>query len=299
MSNTVKVVKDTFGTYLSNIGRYPLLTHEEEVELGRQVQLFLHLPADASQAELEQIQQRGQQAKQKMIRSNLRLVVMIAKKYQKRGLELLDLIQEGSLGLARAVEKFDPSRGYRFSTYAYWWIRQSITRAIATQSHTIRLPIHVSEKLNKIKKVQRELSQQLGRKPTDVEIALKLDMTQNRLQQILTAARRANPQSLNRPVGDERNTELIDLLEDQQSMGPDETVNQDLLRGTMWSTLTNLTDDQRTVLILRYGLNDGVPRSLQYISRQMGVSREWVRQLQRSAISKLRKSGELQQLLSA
>lgn len=299
MSTIMKSNKDTFGTYLTRMGRYSLLTHAEEVALGQQIQAALHPPAGISQANLKKIQQRGQQAKKRMICANLRLVVTVAKKYQKRGLELLDLIQEGSLGLERAAEKFDPAKGYRLSTYAYWWIRQSVTRAIALQSHTIRLPMHVTEKLNRFKRVRRELSQTLGRTPTHREIVSELGITLDQLQDTLAAARISNPQSLNLRMGEDQETELGDLLEDQQMRSPNEVVDQDFLRQAVWSNLAHLTDHERKVLILRYGLEDGLERSLSRVSQHMGISREWVRQIERSAKTKLLQSGNLRKFIAA
>lgn len=291
--------KDALGSYLTRMGGHSLLTHAEEVALGQQIQSALHPPHGISQAELDQIQQRGQRAKHRMICGNLRLVVTIAKKYQKRGLDLIDLIQEGSLGLVRAVEKFDPAKGYRFSTYAYWWIRQSITRAIAMQSHTIRIPVHMTEKLNRIKRVRRELSQTLGRTPTHQEIVAELGITLEQLQDLLRAARTSDPESLNMRVGKDQDSELGDLLEDLQMPSPSEVVEQDFLRNALWSALAQLNDNERTVLILRYGLEVGRERSLYRVSQQMGISREWVRQIERSAKSKLLQSGNLQDFMAA
>lgn len=299
MSTTMKPNKDAFGAFLTRMGRYSLLTHAEEVELGQQIQSALYPPEGISQAELEKMQQRGQRAKQRMICANLRLVVKVAKKYQKRGMDLLELIQEGSLGLSRAVEKFDPVKGYRFSTYAYWWIRQSITREIAMQSHTIRLPIYITEKLNRVKRVRRELSQTLGHTPTHHEISSELGITLDQLQATLHAARIADPQSLNVRVGENQDTELGDLLEDRQMQSPDEAVDLNFLRYAVRSNLAHLKDKERTVLILRYGLEDGIQHSLNQVSQQMKVSREWVRQIEHSAIAKLRQSEELKQLLVA
>lgn len=291
--------KDALGAYLTRMGGYSLLTHAEEVSLGQQIQSALNPPKGISQAELDQIQKRGQRAKHRMICGNLRLVVTIAKKYQKRGMDLIDLIQEGSLGLERAVEKFDPAKGYRFSTYAYWWIRQSITRAIAMQSHTIRIPVHMTEKLNRIKRVRRELSQTLGRTPTHQEMVAELGITLEQLQKTLQAARISNPESLNIRVGKDQEMELGDLLEDLQMPSPNEVVEQDFLRNALWSALAQLNDNERTVLILRYGLEDGRERSLYRVSQQMGISREWVRKLEQTAKSKLLQSGNLQDFMAA
>lgn len=299
MSTTLKSNKDAFGAYLTRMGRYSLLTPAEEVALGQQIQSALHPPEGISQAELETMQQRGQRAKQRMICANLRLVITVAKKYQKRGVDLLDLIQEGSLGLERAVEKFNPSKGYRFSTYAYWWIRQSVTRAIAMQSHTIRIPVYVTEKLNRIKRVRRELSQTLGRTPTHQEIVAELGITLEQLQDLLRAARISDPESLNMRVGKDQDSELGDLLEDQQMPSPSEVVEQESLRSALWSNLAHLSEKEQAVLILCYGLEDGRERSLYRVSQQMGISREWVRQIERIAKSKLLQSGQLQDFMAA
>ncbi|NEP09116.1 MAG: sigma-70 family RNA polymerase sigma factor [Symploca sp. SIO2C1] len=288
--------EDNVRTYLKSIGKYPLLTSAEEVELAHQIQAMLHPPPDLNPAQLEQIQKQGQLAKQKMIRSNLRLVVALAKKYQRRGMELLDMIQEGSLGLERAAEKFDPTKGYKFSTYAYWWIRQGITRGLSNQSRTIRLPIHIIDKLNQIKRAGRELSQELGRAPTQKEIAAKLGLEPELVQKIWAAARTANIGSLNVHVGGDHSTELGELLEDKQNAAPEDILGEELLRDEFRKILAELTPNQQRVLILRYGLNDGVYRSLNYVGQQMGLSRERVRQIEQVAIAKLRRSQLVQSL---
>ncbi|MGB5633953.1 MAG: RNA polymerase sigma factor, RpoD/SigA family [Waterburya sp.] len=299
---------DMVRTYLHEIGRVPLLTHEQEIVYGKQVQKMMTLltekeelerdqecelslkewaaNAQLSEIELNRIIKQGQRAKQKMIEANLRLVVAIAKKYQKRNMEFLDLIQEGSLGLERGVEKFDPTRGYKFSTYAYWWIRQAITRAIAQQARTIRLPIHITEKLNKIKKAQRELAQQLGRSAEVGEIAQELDLKTEQIREYLSIARQ--PISLDVRVGDNQDTELSELLEDE-GISPDHYATQQLLRNDLYSLMADLSPQQQEVITLRFGLDDGKELSLAKIGQRMSISRERVRQLEHQALNHLRR----------
>ena len=307
-NTNTKFTADMVRTYLREIGRVPLLTREQEIVYGKQVQQMMSLleaksdlvkklrreptlkewaeQVQKSEAELNEALRAGQRSKQKMIEANLRLVVAIAKKYQKRNMEFLDLIQEGTMGLERGVEKFDPIRGYKFSTYAYWWIRQAITRAIAQQARTIRLPIHITEKLNKIKKVQRELAQQLGRSPTAAEIAKELELEPAQIREYLNLARQ--PVSLDIRVGDNQDTELQDLLEDD-GPSPEHFMTQESLRQDLDNLLAELTPQQREVVNLRFGLEDGNELSLAKVGERLHLSRERVRQLEHQALAHLRR----------
>ena len=307
---------DLVRSYLRDIGRVPLLTHEQEITLGRQVQELMVIEeleaelalraggqkptekelaaaAGLSAAVLKKRLVGGRRAKERMVAANLRLVVSVAKKYTKRNMELLDLIQEGTIGLVRGVEKFDPTRGYKFSTYAYWWIRQGITRAIAEKSRTIRLPIHITETLNKLKKGQRELSQELGRTPTVTELAVAVELPEEEVKELLCRARQ--PVSLETKVGDGEDTELLDLLAAEGTL-PGDQVDGDCLKGDLRDLLEQLPELQGRVLKLRYGIDGEEPMSLTSIARSLGMSRDKTRGLERRALETIR---SLSQDLSA
>ncbi|NEO31541.1 MAG: RNA polymerase sigma factor, RpoD/SigA family [Symploca sp. SIO3C6] len=301
---------DTVGAFFKEMARYPLLKPEEEIELANSVKsvvtinelresLKLQLERTPTKAELaaavnlterqlENRLYRGRVAKRKMIRSNLRLVVSIAKRYLNRGVPFLDLIQEGALGLNRAAEKFDPEKGYKFSTYAYWWIRQAITRTIANDARTIRLPIHIVEKLNKLKKAQRELKQKLQRNPTEAEMAQALEISRTNLRQLLQLRRRSL--SLNHRVGKGEDTELVDLLEDNDLRLPETQMNEAMMRQEIWDVLSDvLTEREKDVISLRYGLASSEPYTLEEVGGMFNLSRERVRQIQSKAMRKLRR----------
>ncbi|BAZ15203.1 RpoD family RNA polymerase sigma factor [Calothrix sp. NIES-4071] len=299
---------DLVRMYLQEIGRKPLLTHSQELEMGRQVQQLMKIlavkdelavklgrqPTDIelglhfniSEEILKEVINSGKQAKQRMIEANLRLVVSVAKKFQRRNMEFLDIIQEGTLGLERGVEKFDPEKGYKFSTYAYWWIRQGITRALAQKSRDIRLPIHITEKLNKIKQVQRELSQKLGHTPTVSEIAEALSLEPRQIREYLLLVRQ--PISLDLKIGASQDTELRDMLEDN-APPPEEYTERELLYQEIKNLLDILKPQQREVLILRYGLTNGQEQTLVQVAQHMGLSRERIRQIEQQAFKILKR----------
>ena len=285
MANTSN---NTVRDYLKEIGRTPLLKSEEEVKLANQIQAMLPLlEKEELTPEEKKIVHLGQRAKQEMVKANLRLVVSIAKKYQNRGLSMLDLIQEGSIGLMRASEKFDASKGYKFSTYSYWWIRQAMTRAIANHARTIRLPIHITQDLNKVKKATRQLSQNLGRRPSDHEIADELDMDLKKLRSLAQSARITRPKSLNATI-DENQTELGQILADD-SASPSDFVASQEIRAQIHSLLHTLSPKQRDVISLRYGLEDGKTMTYEQIGNACGISRERVRQIKNKAMKLLKK----------
>jgi RNA polymerase primary sigma factor len=282
---------DPISWYLTSIGRVPLLTPAEEIELGNQVQVMMRLVEEDRGENYSDREKKlirvGRRSKERMMKANLRLVVSVAKKYQGKGLELLDLIQEGSLGLERAVEKFDPTRGYKFSTYAFWWIRQSMTRAIACQSRTIRLPVHLSERLTAIRKVSQDLAHKLGAMPSRKEIAESMDMPIDELDSLLRQA--LTTSSLDAPVnGEEGRSFLGDLIADNSHAEPLEQVERGIHHEQLGRWLTHLTDQERQVLELRFGLEGEERHTLAEIGRMLDVSRERVRQVELKALRKLR-----------
>lgn len=286
---------DLFRQYLREIGRIPLLTAAEEVELARRVEAGLfaeekltNTPDLASQLayDLDKLVVLGRMAKRRLIEANLRLVVSVAKRYVGRGLTMLDLVQEGNLGLIRAVEKFDYARGYKFSTYATWWIRQAMSRALADQARTIRVPVHVVELINRVVRVQRRLLQERGYEPTPEEVATHLDLTEERVSQVLRLAQ--EPVSLHAPVGEEEDVALGDLIEDGDAASPVESAAFLLLREHLDAVLSTLGERERKVVQLRYGLADGRPRTLEEIGRIFGVTRERIRQIESKTLNKLR-----------
>ncbi|MEM8832237.1 MAG: RNA polymerase sigma factor, RpoD/SigA family [Cyanobacteria bacterium P01_G01_bin.19] len=304
-------LEDNIGAFFKEMARYPLLTAEEEIVLANDVKIMLEVerskqklieegkpqPSKAeivaamdleSERQLELILYRGKVAKRKMIRSNLRLVVSIAKRYLNRGVPFLDLIQEGAIGLNRATEKFDPNKGYKFSTYAYWWIRQAITRTIANDARTIRLPIHIVEKLNKLKKAQRNLKQKLQRNPNEAELAKELKISSSQLRQLLELRRQSL--SLNHRVGKAEDTELVDLLEDSELQLPEDRMNETMMRQEITDVLDDvLTQREKDVICLRYGLSTSQPYTLEEVGGMFSLSRERVRQIQSKAMRKLRR----------
>ncbi|WP_255951425.1 RNA polymerase sigma factor [Streptomyces odontomachi] len=286
---------DLFRQYLREIGRIPLLTAVDEVELARRVEAGLFAEERLTGAadldsqlalDLDRLVVRGRMAKRRLIEANLRLVVSVAKRYVGRGLTMLDLVQEGNLGLIRAVEKFDYTRGYKFSTYATWWIRQAMSRALADQARTIRVPVHVVELINRVVRVQRRMLQERGHEPTPDEVAGQLGLTAERVSEVLRLAQ--EPVSLHAPVGEEDDVALGDLIEDGDAASPVESAAFLLLREHLEAVLSTLKERERKVVQLRYGLADGRPRTLEEIGRIFGVTRERIRQIESKTLGKLR-----------
>ena len=305
---SVKISGDSVRSYLRDIGRIPLLEHDEEIILGRKVQRMMEIKAcedllnKPSQEELavslgittkqlKRDMRDGKKAKDKMVTANLRLVVSVAKKYTKRNMELLDIIQEGTIGLVRGVEKFDPGRGYKFSTYAYWWIRQGITRAIAEKSRAIRLPIHVTENLNKLKKAQRELSQLNGELPNVFQLAEHLELTVDEIKDLMCKARQ--PTSLEIKIGENRDTALIDLLEDESQL-PDMLIERQFIKEDIRELISELPEMQAAVISMRYGIGEDIlePMSMTAIGQVLNMSRDRVRTLEQKAVKNLRENNE-------
>ncbi|SDQ52399.1 RNA polymerase sigma factor RpoD, C-terminal domain-containing protein [Thermostaphylospora chromogena] len=297
---TTDPVKD----YLKQIGKVPLLTAEQEVELAKRIEAGLfaeeqlanegdNLPADV-RAELEWIAEDGRRAKEHLLEANLRLVVSLAKRYTGRGMLFLDLIQEGNLGLIRAVEKFDYTKGFKFSTYATWWIKQAITRAMADQARTIRIPVHMVEVINKLARVQRQMLQDLGREPTPEELSKELDMTPEKVIEVQKYGR--EPISLHTPLGEEGDSEFGDLIEDTEAIVPEDAVAFSLLQRQLHSVLDTLSEREAGVVSMRFGLADGQARTLDEIGKVYGVTRERIRQIESKTMSKLRHPSRSQAL---
>jgi RNA polymerase primary sigma factor len=288
---------DSIGWYLANIGRIPLLTPAEEIELSHHVQAakpLLLIPAEQLTSHQRRLIRMGQRARDRMMAANLRLVVSVAKKYQNQGLELLDLVQEGAIGLERAVDKFDPALGYKFSTYAYWWIRQGMTRAIDNSARTIRLPIHISEKLSKMRRISRELSHRLGRQPNRLEISQALGIPPQELEELL--AQTAPCASLDAHArGDEDRSTLGELIADPENKDYSEAIDRHLLKERLVEWLSQLNEREQRILQLRFGLEGSEPLTLSQIGRLINVSRERVRQLETRALAKLRELGAAQE----
>ena len=302
--SSIKLSGDSVRAYLRDIGRIPLLEHEEEILLGRKVQRLMEIKEIEAEMEIQSQDdlagvlgitpkelkrqlREGEKAKDKMVTANLRLVVSVAKKYTKRNMELLDIIQEGTIGLVRGVEKFDPGRGYKFSTYAYWWIRQGITRAIAEKSRAIRLPIHVTENLNKLKKAQRELSQINGEMPTVFQLAEYLDFTVDEIKDLMCKSRQ--PTSLEIKIGENRDTALIDLLEDETQL-PEMLLERRAVKETIREIIDELPEMQAAVVRMRYGIGEDVlePMSMTAIGQVLNMSRNRVRTLESKAMKNIR-----------
>ena len=307
-NSVVMLTGDPVRMYLKEIGKVSLLTAAEEVDLAMKIEAGVDAMAqlDASEEEggvplerrerrrLSRIEQVGLDAKQQLIEANLRLVVSIAKRYVGRGMLFLDLIQEGNLGLIRAVEKFDYTKGFKFSTYATWWIRQAITRAIADQARTIRIPVHMVETINKLVRIQRQLLQSLGREPTPEEIAEEMGLTPERVREIQKISQ--EPVSLETPIGEEEDSQLGDFIEDDAAVVPPDAASFSMLQEQLAKTLEGLAERERKVITLRFGLEDGHPRTLEEVGREFGVTRERIRQIESKALAKLRHPSRSQKL---
>jgi RNA polymerase primary sigma factor len=295
---------DSVHTYLKSIGRTSLLTAEQEVDLAKRIEagLFAEHKLDTEpdldpqvRRDLEHVAEDGRRAKSHMLEANLRLVVSVAKKYSDRGLSLLDVVQEGNLGLIRAVEKFDYTKGYKFSTYAMWWIRQAIQRGFADSARTIRLPVHVLEMLSKLSRVERDMHQKLGREPTPEELAVELDRTPDQIEELLRTSRQ--PISLDSTIGEDGETSIGDLIEDVDAPEASELVDRQLMAEQLRSALDALTPREATIMAMRFGLYDGNPHTLDEIGRALGLTRERIRQLEKQSLSKLRHPSRAQPLL--
>jgi RNA polymerase primary sigma factor len=298
---------DPVRMYLKEIGKVPLLTAEQEVILAKAIDEGEAATAEIDKAtdngrkltaarlrELQRVERHGQLAKKKLIEANLRLVVSIAKRYVGRGMLFLDLIQEGNLGLIRAVEKFDYNKGFKFSTYATWWIRQAITRAIADQARTIRIPVHMVETINKLIRIQRQLLQDLGREPTPEEIGREMEFSPEKVREILKVSQ--EPVSLETPIGEEEDSHLGDFIEDSDAVVPVDAASFILLQEQLDSVLHTLSEREKKVIQLRFGLTDGHPRTLEEVGREFGVTRERIRQIESKTLSKLRHPSRSQKL---
>src|SRR6266704_2879866 len=295
---------DSVHTYLKSIGRTSLLTAEQEVDLAKRIEAGLFAEHkletatgldEAFRRDLELVAEDGRRAKAHMLEANLRLVVSVAKKYSDRGLSLLDVVQEGNLGLIRAVEKFDYTKGYKFSTYAMWWIRQAIQRGFADSARTIRLPVHVLELLSKLSRVERDMHQRLGREPTPEELAVELDRTPDQIEELLRTSRQ--PISLDSTIGEDGETSIGDLIEDVDAPEASELVDRQLMAEQLRSALDALTPREATIMAMRFGLYDGNPHTLDEIGRALGLTRERIRQLEKQSLSKLRHPSRAQPLL--
>jgi RNA polymerase primary sigma factor len=304
LDDQTSVMGDSVHTYLKSIGRRNLLTAEEEVDLAKRIEagLFAEYKLETepklsarSRADLEAVAEDGRRAKAHMLEANLRLVVSVAKKYSDRGLSLLDVVQEGNLGLIRAVEKFDYTKGYKFSTYAMWWIRQAIQRGFADSARTIRLPVHVLEMLSKLSRVERDMHQRLGREPTPEELAVELDRTPDQIEELLRTSRQ--PISLDSTIGEDGETSIGDLIEDVDAPEAGELVDRQLMADQLRHALDALTPREATIMSMRFGLYDGNPHTLDEIGKALGLTRERIRQLEKQSLSKLRHPSRAQPLL--